>query len=60
MPASPQPETGRVHRVRVNRAWRYVNEKELARVNFVMNTLQWPELCLFAVLLFMRLRYKDL
>jgi hypothetical protein len=60
MPASPQPETGRVYRVGVNRVWRYVNQKEFARANFVLNTLQWPEFLLLASLMFLRVRYKDL
>jgi hypothetical protein len=60
MPASPQPDTGRVYRIGVNRVWRYVNQKEFARANFVLNTLRWPELFLLAAFMFLRVRYKDL
>jgi hypothetical protein len=47
----PQPETARIHRIRVNHGdVRYVTQEALARAHFVLDTLLWLEYSLFAAL----------
>jgi len=51
MPASPQPETGRVYRIAVNHGdVRYVSQKEFERAHFVRYKMVLPEVLLFAAL----------
>ena len=61
MPASPQPETGRIYRITVNHGdVRYVNRKEIERADFVLHKLVLLELFLFAAAMILRVRYKEL
>ena len=61
MPASPQPETGRVYRIAVNHGdVRYVSQKEFERAHFVRYKMVLPEVLLFAALGILRARYKEL
>jgi len=61
MPASPQPETGRVYRIAVNHGdVRYVSQKEFERADFVRYKMVLPEVLLFAAFMILRTRYKEL
>jgi len=49
MPAVPRPGTAQVHRITVNHgSVRYVTQGELTRAHFVLDTLSWWEIPIFA------------
>jgi hypothetical protein len=61
MPAVPRPETGRIHRIRVNHGdVRYVSQKEFDRAHFIRYKLVLLEIALFAAFMILRVRYDQL